>query len=380
MKTLPNEPGIYLITCTANGKTYVGSTQSFRQRWRTHLRKLKCGYHPNRYLQNTFDKYGESTFQFSIIECCPVDTVLEREQYYLDALNPPLNLSPDAYSTRGIKHTDEQRRKSSEAHKKTTKRGSEHHLYGKKASPETLKRMSDSRKGLQLNEETKEKAQIKMKQTMKERYGGAPQRRKVNQIDPLTKEVLATYESMKEASKAVGVTQTLIGNVCANKRISRGNSIRHHYTAGGYLWCYADETYIERPPKYSNSIRSRKVNQLDRVTNVVIATYFSLTDAFKKTGVHETNIQRVCEKRKGFRTAGGYKWCWATESYTESPKYPNSKRKKINQIDPKTGEVFATYPSVSIASEVTGVSRKTICRMCKRGATTIEGYRWEFAD
>lgn len=43
--------GIYLITNLSNNKKYVGSTKdSFKNRWYTHLQKLRKGDHPNLHL------------------------------------------------------------------------------------------------------------------------------------------------------------------------------------------------------------------------------------------------------------------------------------------------------------------------------------------
>ena len=86
-KTLSH--GVYLITCLNSKKIYVGSTiQKFQTRWNVHKSNLKSGNHPNRYLQNSWDKHGEDPFTFEILEHSLIaEKVVEREQYYIDTLN-----------------------------------------------------------------------------------------------------------------------------------------------------------------------------------------------------------------------------------------------------------------------------------------------------
>jgi group I intron endonuclease len=52
-------------------------------------------------------KYGYSNFSFSILEYCDPARVLEREQYYMDHLNPEYNILKIAGSSTGYKHSRE---------------------------------------------------------------------------------------------------------------------------------------------------------------------------------------------------------------------------------------------------------------------------------
>ena len=111
--------GIYLILCTANGRRYVGSASSFRNRWKSHKRDLKKGKHGNPHLQNTYNKYGLSAFVFSILEICSKDKLIEREQFWLDLIKPEFNVAKFASSPGlGRIPTEESKQKSSEKNKK----------------------------------------------------------------------------------------------------------------------------------------------------------------------------------------------------------------------------------------------------------------------
>lgn len=54
--------GVYKITI---GKHfYIGSSQDVYSRKSSHLSKLKLKKHPNKYMQNVYNKYGKENFVF----------------------------------------------------------------------------------------------------------------------------------------------------------------------------------------------------------------------------------------------------------------------------------------------------------------------------
>jgi group I intron endonuclease len=159
------ETGIYTITHTSTSKQYIGSTgKSFDSRWKTHVRLLKLGTHHSTYLQNAWKMYGESAFVFSVLECHGVDGLLDREQYYLDNLNPAFNMAQDVRSAMaGRQHTEQTRQKMSESAKRikhgpqsaetVEKRASK--LRGRTPSEETRAKIGASTKGRVFSEEAK---------------------------------------------------------------------------------------------------------------------------------------------------------------------------------------------------------------------------------
>lgn len=80
--------GVYKITNTANGKFYIGSSKDVKNRWTQHRNALNDNKHGNPYLQNAWNKYGVQSFKFEIIEKCSIEDQFEREQFYLNKLNP----------------------------------------------------------------------------------------------------------------------------------------------------------------------------------------------------------------------------------------------------------------------------------------------------
>jgi group I intron endonuclease len=79
-----NIGGVYKIINKVNNKYYVGSTSNFKKRWNQHIKLLNRNKHKNDYLQNVWNKYGEKSFEFIVVEYTDVNLVKIIEQKYLD--------------------------------------------------------------------------------------------------------------------------------------------------------------------------------------------------------------------------------------------------------------------------------------------------------
>jgi group I intron endonuclease len=77
--------GIYAIEYI--DKVYIGQTTNFPQRRNEHLSKLRRGKHENIHLQRYFDKYGENSLTFRMVEGCDESIITEREQVYINTLH-----------------------------------------------------------------------------------------------------------------------------------------------------------------------------------------------------------------------------------------------------------------------------------------------------
>lgn len=132
--------GIYAIINIYNFRVYIGSAVDIKNRWRNHRDDLKCKKHGNVYLQGVFNKYGLKELLFVLIEECKKESLLEREQFWIDSLETvaPLgyNILPIAGSRLGSKHSDNAKAKMKEAR---NKRGP--------VSEETRTKMSDAHTG-----------------------------------------------------------------------------------------------------------------------------------------------------------------------------------------------------------------------------------------
>lgn len=111
--------GVYKILNTSTGMCYIGSSFSFKKRFGEHIRALKSGVHKNDYLQNAWNKYGESSFCFLVVEIVEdVEKILEREQHWIDTIENLYNLCPIAGNAAGYRHTEEAKQRMSEIKKR----------------------------------------------------------------------------------------------------------------------------------------------------------------------------------------------------------------------------------------------------------------------
>lgn len=151
--------GVYQIRNVINGKVYVGSTSTgIANRWSQHKRDLKKGVHHNRFLQRAWNKGGEESFVFEILEECPPEACVVREQVWLNVLLKKVgridqercyNLSAVADSTLGVRYSEEVRKKMS-----SMRLGPKSYMYGKHHPAEVRKKISDANMGKQRSEET----------------------------------------------------------------------------------------------------------------------------------------------------------------------------------------------------------------------------------
>src|SRR5262245_27641183 len=87
-----NRSCIYAIENHETGSLYIGSTTAFYRRKTEHLWMLRRQQHTSRHLQNAWDKYGEESFSFYVLEPCDPSELLIREQSYLDTFKPEYNI------------------------------------------------------------------------------------------------------------------------------------------------------------------------------------------------------------------------------------------------------------------------------------------------
>lgn len=100
--------GIYCIKNTMTGSCYVGSAVNIPGRWRSHLHNLRHHKKSPPKLQRAWDKYSELAFEFVVLESCPKDQLLDREQHHIDLLKPRYNTRIQAHSNIGVKWSHEQ--------------------------------------------------------------------------------------------------------------------------------------------------------------------------------------------------------------------------------------------------------------------------------
>ena len=248
--------GIYYITNTQTGMLYIGSSSRLKKREREHFGRLKNNNHCNSHLQSAYNKYGEDSFVFIVVEKVPQKKLVEAEQRHIDLYdfsadlynqapfaNCPMagkNHTPQSIEKmrrsmphspmKGRRHTKEAKRRMSNAHK------------GKKLSKETVEKLRRANTGRKRTKKQRENISKSKMGEMNPMYGkrGAKSAlygktgalshtsKPVCQIDPETLQILAVYASAREAEMVTGIRSSHIGEVC-NKRPNRK-------TSGGFRW------------------------------------------------------------------------------------------------------------------------------------------------
>jgi len=185
--------GIYLIQSLIKPyRIYVGSAKNITRRWSKHLQDLRLNKHHSPQMQWHYNKYGEDDLLFSILEPCEAQELTNIEQYYLDKHKPYFNTCKTAGNTLGYKHSDESKKKISEAGRgnkytlgrepwnkglhgykvkpsseekkrkiseanKGKQAGDKHPRYGKHCSEETKRKIKEAITGHIVTPETREK-------------------------------------------------------------------------------------------------------------------------------------------------------------------------------------------------------------------------------
>lgn len=79
---------MWIYNIQNGNKIYIGQTRNPKVRFADHKTKLKCGTHPNRHLQNAYNKAAPGTFVYSLIDEATSDLELdELERKYIIQFN-----------------------------------------------------------------------------------------------------------------------------------------------------------------------------------------------------------------------------------------------------------------------------------------------------
>lgn len=97
--------GIYKINFNNGSYFYIGSAVNLNKRKSVHLHNLKNEKHCNKKMQNIYNKYND--FDFKILELVEVNSLIEKEQFYIDTLKPNINILKKANSSLGYKHNED---------------------------------------------------------------------------------------------------------------------------------------------------------------------------------------------------------------------------------------------------------------------------------
>ena len=226
--------GIYTITNITNNKVYIGCSKNIKARLLHHKSYLRKNKHANIHIQNAWNKYGEDSFIFEILEECDEKYLYSQEHYWCNILNVHnrqygyniLGTNPIcncifsnetrlkmSISRKGLIHSKEHCKNIS-----IGKKGMIGPNLGKKHSEETKIKMKKVHFGKIISIETRKKHADRM-------TGNAIRAKSVLQFD-LNNNFIKEFKSITEASKELKISKlTIINSI---KQIHRTNKL--------YIW------------------------------------------------------------------------------------------------------------------------------------------------
>lgn len=251
---------IYKLTNLEDGKVYVGQTNNLDIRKNRHFYDLKKNKHYNKFLQNSYNKYGKENFIFECIEI--TDNLDERELYWINkygGINSELN-----YNLKDPLTGDYSDYLKVEIKKSMS--GENNPNYGNKWSEEQKEKLSKERKGLTLEERVgKEKSDLAKEKMSKNRTG--------------KKHTEKSKEKMREAN--IGEKNPAYGK--GDRQIGDKNP----------MWGKPNKN---RTPIQQFTKEGEFVKEYEYISQV------------KEDGFGPSNVMYCAKGLKGYKTAGGFIW------------------------------------------------------------------------
>lgn len=265
--------GIYKITNKINGKIYIGSSIDIKRRWKEHKRQLDLNIHKNKYMQNSWLKYGEENFKFEVIENVYFkDKLIEREQFYVDFY-------------------------------KSYNRGNGYNVAVIVDAPMNHRKHSDKSKKIMREKKLGTKWSKSQKENKSKQVKGKPlikNRKKVYQYK-LNGEFIKLWDSISIAAKEMNIDVTAISNNCLGKT----------HSSYGFIWSYNKEIKINNEINYG---RNREIVQLNKDGSFV-KLWSSAKEAAISLNLDSSAITKTCKGK--INTSGGFIWIYYKEYQIE---------------------------------------------------------------
>lgn len=324
--------GVYKITNSIDNRIYVGSSKELKVRWERHKWQLMNNCHHSSHFQHFFNKHKNITLKIEIIEECHESDRKDREQFYLDTLNP--------FGENGF----------------------------------NISKYSCVTSGLNLNF-VRKNPDVGAKLAL---IFGTP----INQYS-LNGNFIKQFAAPYFAAKETGLLACNVGN--AAYRSSTGIS-------GGYIWRNNGKDFSENDlnesqldslkerkkfnrttaQKLSSSFsRSRRVGRYN-LNNILLDEYDSMAEAALKNDLKKDNIRACC---RGYNKSGihaGFKWKWISDSHPTT-------FKKVGRFS-ANNKLLEIFNSSKEAKETGLYSIAGISKACSGATEFYKGFIWKYLD
>lgn len=139
-----NRAGVYQFINLSTGESYVGSSIKLSNRLRQYYTYsyISSPARGRSMIFSSILKNGYSNFSLIILEYCEIKDTISREQFYIDVIQPTMNILQVAGNSLGYRHSKEDIEKIRNI-KRISCKGSNNGFYGKSHTPENIKLLSE---------------------------------------------------------------------------------------------------------------------------------------------------------------------------------------------------------------------------------------------
>jgi hypothetical protein len=348
--------GIYKITNKINNKSYIGQSKDIYRRWREHIKNFK-DVQNNQVIYLAIRKYGLENFDFSIVEECALESLDEREIFYIEKFNTYI----DGYNM--------------------TIGGSGQNGYGKSVDQYTLEgkfiqtfnTIAEAENVVGDGGGSISECCIGVRKTSLGYlwcYHGETiepyqdiRKIRVSQYD-LRGNFIKSYNSATEAANAVSGSKSQILFCCHGKCKS----------GYGYQWTYEGDT----PPSKYRKYEVSKIYQY-ALTGEYIKCFDSCEEASEETELPMAVIYSCCS---GNTNCGG-NFIWSYEYSDKVKPYTRFKNDMPVVQYYATGEKIQEFDSIADAVRFLDKPRSAasnICYCCQGKRNKAYGYIWRYKE
>ena len=277
-------------------------------------------------------KYGYAGFRLEILEYCSISIVLDREQFYIDKLNPEYNILKIAGSNLGYKHSEA-----------------------------SLKLMSDASKSRNESEEV-----LKFKrEIMLERKLSSDHLERMAKNNPLRMPIILSnietgenkeFTSLIQAALFLGVHMTTVKRYLVNSKPYKGYMITKATSS-------LDSSSV------SSLTNSKQAVELTNSVTGITKQFSTMKAAYQFLGISPRRLSNYLNNNKSSSTNGQVstiKGYIISKIDSDSVKQ-NCKTIEVTNI--QTNEVI-NYSSISSAGEALGIPQSSISVYLSRKRTT----------
>lgn len=384
----PKIIGIYMITNIVNDKKYIGQSRDIRCRWRGHKSDLKRGLHENIILQNSWNKYGEENFKFSIIEECKLEELDKKEINYIITYNTMcdkrmgFNIESGGFHDKVISEfSKDNMRKGHPARAvlqldkqgniirdwETGARGIERDL---KINSTNIYRCCDNKLKESHGFIWQYKDTFNKETFDSKNFISTEVKRSVCQIS-LDGKLVKTWSCIRDAVRELNAHGGTISDCC---------KMGVQKTHKGFIWVYS-EKYNPKTFDLSYYLVKNNIPVVQLTKDLeFVATWLSASQACLEYTGNPSTLAKCCKDTT--KTYCGFKWMYEYEyKNVKAEKHPLTPTERvIIQLDLENNFIKEWYSQHEIERQVIKVHASNVNKCCKGIRKMTGGFHWMYKE